>query len=100
VTRVTPHQIKPCFNILHVFTELNDNVIYYITSTLTYIITTVSKVETDITASFSTRPNERDVVIIFIGKLDIFPLISTSDIVCINEPTLILKHICQFDVTL
>ena len=64
MTRVTPHQIKPCFNILHVFTELNDNVIYYITSTLTYIITTVSKVETDITASFSTRPNERDVILV------------------------------------
>jgi hypothetical protein len=37
---------------------------------------------------------------ILISKLDIFPLISPSDIVCINGLTLILKNIGQCDVTL
>jgi hypothetical protein len=36
--------------------------------------------------------------VMFIGKLDIFPLISRSDVVHINELALILKIMCQCDV--
>jgi len=35
---------------------------------------------------------------IFIGNLDIFPLISLSDLVCIKELTMILTNISQCDV--
>jgi hypothetical protein len=37
-------------------------------------------------------------LITFIGNLNIFPLISTGHIVSINELTLILKIICQWDI--